>query len=1501
MREIKIVVDNVTGCEFALDGAWFMPQTDFAPHSQVDSFHSSAVLHFQAPLSQALGGAVRFWERLPVAQRRHRRRQEKVDTSAEQDGRLDPADGSGARPRKEYGRQLCIAFGSPHPDKEYQMLEQEIPEQVKSKPEQGGSSAGASSGSTTRTSQGKLSPLALNLRNEWARAAQQAGDAPFTLLVGPCDGHDGLGTGEGMVGQQTCRWEVVAEEDDSTIVRLRMEGSNDVTVRQKHVQQSGKKVPTSSEGRRLSNTIQSKDMCNGGPQDTNSRPQDTNSRPQDTAYNSASSQRISYSTASTSSSTSSRVTRASASSDRDPGGRGRREVDASARSAGSSAARPQRSKNNPADNNNESGDDGENGPKEHVLTPEQIAAHEALQQQMALRMADAEEVADLIKETEVDINRLRDLDDNGKSDIILAFALCAAQQLAGDLAALLRVVEKEDEPDQAGAAVVVSATANASSSKPVPATTTATANTPAASSGGPSSIAITSSSATSAGKGAGSAGKDKQGSTSATSPAGSIASSTSAGKNPNASGISTTVQNYSAEKSPSGKEKFLNEQQGGSLPSKLPANKGVTSSSMGASGKGFAPPSRLGPAIQSQATEEGESADSAKMEASEAADVSSSQQKDELPPRTSQESIIEKGPRPKGAQPEGDALPGGTASSSRNSSKKSHSGMLSDSSGSGSEEAATSSSSSSIDGIVDRHEEAILDASRSPDDVLLEEDEIEPDDKSSRTNKKPLNKMNSQAQQEVEEASTVSVCSTPTAASTSATAASTPASTTPRDKGLVQGKEGGVKSGPSIIILDNAATPSSSSSSRRGSSSSSSFKRNIPSGGGGGKTSAAGPGGKGGTSAASSQPHQLPTSSRSGPARVPAEWMLAENAKSIARFRKVLIRKHLGLLQGLQEALQLGKTQYEPLVEVYRNCVHMNESIEFRKILVQRFSSGKQRLLIVRDLIAALLLSGLLDARCRVIMFRVAARGFDVSVINCEAWERDIGGALFKILKTDQSQVDNSSKYWKVAGGVIGGGLLLGLTGGLAAPAVSVGLGAIGSAVAGAGAAVGLGAAGTAVAGTLGGVGVFLSSLGTAGAVAVFGTIGAGLTGVKLGKRFGDLAEFVFVPMSEERKITSISGFGNFHYIQRLQLFFADGRLVEYGDEDDGTVFDAFCLDADEYLVKVEGYFSEPDNRKNLGYRLEFTTNKGRLGKFATTGSYLQLESTIWKSKQAPPREQIVGLKFRRNRLQGLETEPITATTAGESGAVQLVVFVSGWLKEESQVTETWRRVAAQHFPKSDHFSLRWETAQLMKLGSVLSDTVKSYVGEAAANLWVRATVATVSVSAAYAIVWPWYVVSFMKDLDHEWAVIKERAKLAGQALANAIADRQALGQRPVVLVGHSMGARVIYYCLQELHALGAFHCVMHAVLLGTPCSPKGEGWERARQVVSGRLINGYITSDWILGFLYRYMEWKIAVAGLGPVTEAQGVENHDLSDLVQSHDEYPRRMDEIFTRLKFY
>lgn len=77
-------------------------------------------------------------------------------------------------------------------------------------------------------------------------------------------------------------------------------------------------------------------------------------------------------------------------------------------------------------------------------------------------------------------------------------------------------------------------------------------------------------------------------------------------------------------------------------------------------------------------------------------------------------------------------------------------------------------------------------------------------------------------------------------------------------------------------------------------------------------------------------------------------------------------------------------------------------------------------------------------------------------------------------------------------------------------------------------------------------------------------------------------------------------------------------------------------------------------------------------------------------------------------------------------------------------------------------------------------------------------------------------------------------------------------GERPVTLVGLSMGARLVFHCLLELHRLGARGVVENVVLLGAPVSCRPERWAAARTVVAGRLINGYSVNDWTLGVVYR-------------------------------------------------
>jgi pimeloyl-ACP methyl ester carboxylesterase len=96
------------------------------------------------------------------------------------------------------------------------------------------------------------------------------------------------------------------------------------------------------------------------------------------------------------------------------------------------------------------------------------------------------------------------------------------------------------------------------------------------------------------------------------------------------------------------------------------------------------------------------------------------------------------------------------------------------------------------------------------------------------------------------------------------------------------------------------------------------------------------------------------------------------------------------------------------------------------------------------------------------------------------------------------------------------------------------------------------------------------------------------------------------------------------------------------------------------------------------------------------------------------------------------------------------------------------------------------------------------------------------------------------------------RSDKAGKLLAEAL--RKGLqGNRPVTLVGFSLGARVVFKCLQTLAETEKnAEIVERVVLLGAPISIKNENWRDVRKMVAGRFINVYATNDWTLGVAFR-------------------------------------------------
>ena len=110
-------------------------------------------------------------------------------------------------------------------------------------------------------------------------------------------------------------------------------------------------------------------------------------------------------------------------------------------------------------------------------------------------------------------------------------------------------------------------------------------------------------------------------------------------------------------------------------------------------------------------------------------------------------------------------------------------------------------------------------------------------------------------------------------------------------------------------------------------------------------------------------------------------------------------------------------------------------------------------------------------------------------------------------------------------------------------------------------------------------------------------------------------------------------------------------------------------------------------------------------------------------------------------------------------------------------------------------------------------------------------------------------------SLDNTWMQAQDRAKKAGRLLGEVL-EKKVQGERPVVLVGTSLGALTVLTALQYLASLdqgqGVPAYVESAYLISLPAAPSPEEWAKIRSVTARRVVNAYSESDWVLAGVVR-------------------------------------------------
>jgi len=251
--------------------------------------------------------------------------------------------------------------------------------------------------------------------------------------------------------------------------------------------------------------------------------------------------------------------------------------------------------------------------------------------------------------------------------------------------------------------------------------------------------------------------------------------------------------------------------------------------------------------------------------------------------------------------------------------------------------------------------------------------------------------------------------------------------------------------------------------------------------------------------------------------------------------------------------------------------------------------------------------------------------------------------------------------------------------------------------------------------------------------------------------------------------------------------------------------------------------------------------------------------------------------------------------------ALEVVVCVSGYLRDQKDFIDPWKCIRRHNGGLADIYALQWEKANLSNLSTAFGKLLSTELATALTNTYLQISLGAVGSVVAL----PISIISSMSELDNILIVCENRAKQAGEALSEAVSN-PTLGARPYSLIAYSVGASAVFSCLEHLANTKRFSCVQNVILIGStiPCTFLYGGqkspWQRARSVVAGRFINVYSKKDMLLQVLCRYLQWSIQVSGVSEVQDVLGVENHDVSDIITNHSQYPAKIGEILSRIGY-
>ena len=267
------------------------------------------------------------------------------------------------------------------------------------------------------------------------------------------------------------------------------------------------------------------------------------------------------------------------------------------------------------------------------------------------------------------------------------------------------------------------------------------------------------------------------------------------------------------------------------------------------------------------------------------------------------------------------------------------------------------------------------------------------------------------------------------------------------------------------------------------------------------------------------------------------------------------------------------------------------------------------------------------------------------------------------------------------------------------------------------------------------------------------------------------------------------------------------------------------------------------------------------------------------------------GAVISNNYFGAIKNFKITKVRNGSGPAL---IFINGFLSQKNQDSSDWIKAVSKKYPSNPYYYVNWESSSLYKMGSLIGKGV----GGAAFKKFITELMKRGSKSFTKKLNPLNWAQTVAELIGNPWHTSMVKAQMTGILLADLIARTN--NPDGFILMGHSLGSRVIYYLLNALSTKDTSH-IKAVYLLGGAVDRKDiKGWEAASKAVSGKIVNCYSNNDNTLKYLYNSANaFTSSPIGLGDIEFSDNkIINKDVTPLVSGHMQYKEKFNKILQNI---